>query len=40
MIEKIAVDNDGLRRVVEVVLDLFELGNLGALSEVERASKE
>src|SRR5712691_7010172 len=40
MIEKIAVDDDGLRRVVEVVLDLVELGNLGAFGDVERAVEE
>src|SRR5262245_39574594 len=37
MIEKIAVDDDGLRWVVEVVLDLFELGNLGTFGDVECA---
>src|SRR3989475_12344271 len=40
MIEKIAVDDDWLRRVVEVVLDLVELGNLGAFGDVERAVEE
>src|SRR5262245_12594524 len=40
MVEKIAVDDDGLRRVVEVILDLFELGNLGAFGNVERAVVE
>src|SRR6266849_2311845 len=37
MVEKIAVDDHGLRRVVEIVLDLVELGNLGAFGDVERA---
>src|SRR5712691_344816 len=40
MVEKIAVDDHGLRRVVEVVLDLFELRNLGAFGDVERAVEE
>jgi len=40
MVEKIAVDDDGLRRIVEVVLDFFELGNLGAFSDVERTVEE
>src|SRR6266571_215012 len=40
MVEKIAVDDHGLRRVVEDVLDLFEFGNLGAFGDVERAVEE
>src|SRR5215475_8781583 len=40
MVEKIAVDNDGLWRVVEAILDLFELRNLGAFGDVERAVEE
>src|SRR5262249_32952898 len=40
MVEKIAVDDHGLRRVVEIVLDSFELGNLGAFGNVERAVVE
>src|SRR5438105_11476971 len=35
-----SADDNGLRRVVEVVLDLFEFGNLGAFSDVERAIVE
>jgi hypothetical protein len=40
MVEKIAVDDHGRRRVVEVVLDLFELRNLGAFGDVQRAVVE
>src|SRR5262249_54424536 len=40
MVEKIAVDDHGLRRVVEVVLDFFQLGNLSAFGDVERAVEE
>src|SRR5262249_41253200 len=37
--ELIVVD-DGLWRIVELALDLFELGNFGAFSDVERAGVE
>jgi hypothetical protein len=40
MIEKVVIDDHGLRRVVEVVFDLFELGNLAAFGDVERAIVE
>ena len=40
MIEKVVVDDHGLRRVVEAVLDLFELRNLGTFGNVERAIVE
>src|SRR4029453_10903009 len=40
MIEKIVVDDHGLWWVVEVVLDLFKLGNLGTFGDVERAIVE
>src|SRR5262245_411812 len=40
MIDKIVVDDDGLRWVVEVILDLFKLRNLGTFGNVERAVEE
>ena len=37
MVRKIAVDDDRLRRIVEVVLDLLHLGDFRAFGDVERA---
>src|SRR5512146_2947601 len=37
MVEKIAVDDYRLGRILQVIFDLFELGNLGAFGDVERA---
>jgi hypothetical protein len=37
---QIVIDDDGLRRVVEIVLDLFDLGYLVNLSDVQRAVAE
>src|SRR5262249_14886318 len=40
MVREVAVDHDGLGRAVEIVLYLFELRNLGAFGDVERAVLE
>src|ERR1044071_1237691 len=40
MVEKVAVDDDRLRRVIEVVLDHLELGDLGPFGDVERTLME
>jgi hypothetical protein len=40
VVEKIAVDHDGLRRIVEVVLDVLQLGDASAFGDIERAPVE
>src|SRR4029077_8614261 len=35
MVEKVAIDNHRLRRIVEIVLDHIELGNSRALGDIE-----
>src|SRR5262245_3235129 len=40
VVGELIVDNDGLRRIIEVVFDLFELRNFGAFGDVERALVE
>src|SRR5262245_2330956 len=40
MVRKVAVDDDGLRRLIEIVLDLLELRDLGAFGDIERAIVE
>jgi len=37
VIRELAIDHDRLRWIVNIVLDLFELRNLGAFGDVERA---
>src|SRR5262245_12225560 len=40
MVREVAVDHDGLGRLIEIVLDLLELRDLGAFGDVERAILE